>query len=121
MIKMFKNYILNIFIVTIFLISQTVNVNANYSKNEAQKENIAVSIIEQGKRKTVNVAALSMTDVSHEANDVATEGKIEKVVEFIRIGNLGIGVAIGYGVATVSTLLGAVISQIVKLITSSKN
>lgn len=118
MIRIFKNNVLNIFIVVVFFLSQAVSVNANQSKNNDPKESIAVSIMEKGKEKAVNIAALFVTDISHGAkNDVTVEGKIEKVFNPITLGiittegAIALGALTGFSASIFSTAIGWIIGK----------
>ncbi|WP_375622819.1 MULTISPECIES: hypothetical protein [unclassified Bartonella] len=110
MVKIFKNYILSIFIASAFFISQTVNVNANCLKNDIPKEELSVLPMEQvkyAKSNVVSKTAFYVPSVSYQTENGTTgEGKIEKVVEPITI---GIGVlSAGYAIS----LIGSIISWI---------
>ncbi|WP_455481060.1 hypothetical protein V3564_01360 [Bartonella sp. B12(2025)] len=119
MIKIFKIYVLNTFIVIVFFLSQIVNVNANYLKNNSQSNNISFSVMEQGRKKTVNMSAY-VPGLIHEAeNKAVTEGKIEKVLEPVTLGTFGLGVFIGYASSATGMLIGLIVGKIVKLIKSS--
>ncbi|GAA4660343.1 hypothetical protein [Bartonella pachyuromydis] len=118
MIKIFKNNLLNIFIVVAFFLSQVVNVHANHLNIDHQKENIAVSVIEQGKQKAINIATLFVPNAFHETkNDVAAEGKIEKVLGsytlgiFTEAGALGFGFATGFIMSVLSAIIGWAIGK----------
>ncbi|WP_330169537.1 hypothetical protein [Bartonella grahamii] len=90
MVKIFKNYILSIFIASTFFISQTVNVNANYLKNDTPKEELSVFPIEQvkyAKSDVVSTTAFYVPSVNYQTESGTTgEGKVEKVVEVMTIG-----------------------------------
>ncbi|WP_039760268.1 hypothetical protein [Bartonella queenslandensis] len=120
MTKGLKTYILNIFIAISFLLSQVINVHANHLKNDAQWETI--SLIEQGKKNAVNIAALYVQNVqnfTYGAKNVSTiEGKVEKVFEpitlgfFSTIGALGFGFLTGSVMAIFSGIIGWAIGKI---------
>lgn len=113
MTKMFKKHVLNIFIMIVFFLSQIVNVNANYLKNNSQKENISISLKKQGNKKAISMATLYVPDLNYGVENKATiEGKIEKVLEPITLGTFGVGVAIGYAATAVGILLGWIINLI---------
>ncbi|EJF81991.1 hypothetical protein [Bartonella doshiae] len=119
MTKAFKNHVLSIFTFTFFL-SQIVNVNANYLRNISQQENSTISVIEKENNKAINMATLYASDFIYGVgNETTSEGKIEKVVEPVRIGNFGFGMAIGYGTQVLGMLLGWIIAKIAILIKSS--
>ncbi|PIT69500.1 hypothetical protein [Bartonella tribocorum] len=90
MIKLFKNYGLNVFIASTFFISQTVNVNANYLINEAPKEKFSVSLMKQVKNAKSDVVFTTFSyvpSISYQTeNEITDKGKIEKVIEPISIG-----------------------------------
>ncbi|MET3559752.1 hypothetical protein ABID39_000429 [Bartonella japonica] len=98
MIKIFKNYMLNLLVVTTFIFSQAVSANANYS---SQKENISDYVTPQVENTTsiaTNATAFYVPAVNHTAESSdASEGKVEKVVEPVTIG-LGILFA-GYAIS----------------------
>ncbi|WP_208440828.1 hypothetical protein [Bartonella raoultii] len=99
MIKVLTSYVLNIFIVIAFLLSQVINVHANHLKNEAQWETVA--FMEQGKKRTINIAALYVPNFTYEAkSESAIEGKFEKVFEPITLGLLSTAGALGFGFLT---------------------
>ncbi|PIT69502.1 hypothetical protein [Bartonella tribocorum] len=99
MIKKLKNYVLNIIVAVAFLFSQVVNVHAHHWKNDAQVETI--SLLEQGKKKAVSIAALYVPNFTHEAkNESALEGKVEKVFEPITLGVFSTTGALGFGFLT---------------------
>ncbi|WP_273719001.1 MULTISPECIES: hypothetical protein [Bartonella] len=117
MIKGLKTYVLNIFIAVAFLLSQIINVHANQFKNDAQWE--TVSLIEQGKKRAVNMAALYVPSFTHGAkNESAIEGKVEKVFEpitlgfFSTVGALGFGFLTGSVMAIFSGIIGWAIGKI---------
>ncbi|PIT69499.1 hypothetical protein [Bartonella tribocorum] len=90
MMKIFKNYVLSVFISSTFFISQTVNVNANYLINEAQKEKISVSLMKQVKNAKSDVVFTTFSyvpSISYQTeNEITGEGKFEKVIEPMSIG-----------------------------------
>ncbi|WP_375622297.1 MULTISPECIES: hypothetical protein [unclassified Bartonella] len=115
MTKVFKNYILNIFIAIAFLFSQIVNANANHLNNSFQKENVSVSVIE----KATNMATLYISNLNYGVGNEATvEGKVEKVLEPITLGAFGISILAGYGIGTIGIILAWPVGQIQKLISS---
>ncbi|WP_455477313.1 hypothetical protein [Bartonella sp. B41] len=111
---MLKNYVLNVFIVFAFFLSQIVNVQANYASNKLQKENFYVSATEHKINKTVSMDALYVSNFLDQGTE--NEGKIEKVVEPITIGALGLGTLTGYVTSVVGMVIGALIGKIIKLI-----
>ncbi|VEJ45030.1 hypothetical protein [Bartonella vinsonii] len=108
MIKVFKNYVLNTFVVATFFLSQIVSAHANYLKNSSQKEDVTDYVLEQ-------VATVTSTAVSTTApyvpavsygtiNGASAEGKVEKVVEPM---TLGVGLLFaGYAISFVSSIIG---------------
>ncbi|WP_273756542.1 hypothetical protein [Bartonella sp. MM73XJBT] len=102
MIKIVKNNLLSVFIAAAFFLSHVVNTHANHFKSDHQRENIAVAVMEQGKKKAVNIASLFYApNAFHETkNEVAFEGKIEKVFEPITLGFLTTTGALGVGFVT---------------------
>ncbi|KEC55378.1 hypothetical protein [Bartonella koehlerae] len=116
MVKVFKNHVFRVFIATFFSLSQIVSVSAhaNPFRNSPQQENISVYIMEQEKKKAINMAAFYIPSFTYEAkNESALEGKVEKVVEPITIGIFGIGMAIGYATTAVGLLFGWIINLII--------
>ncbi|MBB5073531.1 hypothetical protein HNQ69_000652 [Bartonella callosciuri] len=119
--ELLKNHMLRIFIMAAFFLSQVVNANANHLKNDPQHENIPVSVMEQGKKKTINIAAFYVPDINHGAGNEATiEGKIEKVFEpitlgiFTTVGSLGFGFLTGFVMSIFSAVIGWAISAVKK-------
>ncbi|MET3589367.1 hypothetical protein ABID23_000444 [Bartonella silvatica] len=113
MINTFKSYKLNIFMVIAFFLSQVVNVNASYLKNNIQEKNISDYVIEKN-------IPFHISDFNYKTkNEAITEGKVEKVAEFVTIGNFGMGMLIGYATTIVGMLLGWIITKIVALTKSS--
>ncbi|WP_375620660.1 MULTISPECIES: hypothetical protein [unclassified Bartonella] len=117
MIKVLKTYVLNIFIAVAFLLSQVINVHANHLKNDTQWE--TVSLIEQGKKKAIDIAALYVPSFTHRAkSESAFEGKFEKVFEpitlgvFSTVGALGFGFLTGSVMAIFSGIIGWAIGKI---------
>lgn len=118
MIKIFKNNLLNVFIAAVFFLSHVVNTHANHLKNNHQRENIAVSVMEKGKQKAINIATLFVPNAFHETkNDVAVEGKIEKVFEpitlgvFTETGALVFGFVTGFIMSVLSAIIGWAIGK----------
>lgn len=112
MTKVFKNYILNIFIVTVFFLSQIINVHANDLKTISQKEDIAHCVME--KNKATRIVAGNFLDSNQKTNNITiSEGKIEKIAELVTIGTFGVGMALGYVSSTVGLFLGWIINKIV--------
>lgn len=115
---MFKNHVLTIYIAVAFSLTQVVNVNANNVRNASQQESIPVSIIEQGKKKAISMAALYVPSLSYRTeNEALIEGKIEKVFEpitlgfFTTIGALGFGIFTGTFMGIITGILGWAISK----------
>ncbi|CAF25869.1 hypothetical protein [Bartonella quintana] len=118
--KLLKNYGLSILIASAFSLSQVANVHATHLRNSPQTVNTSVSVIEQGKKQAINMAALYVPSLNHEAeNEAAFEGKVEKVAESITLGNFGIGMLAGYGTGTISIFLGWIVSKIIAAIKGS--
>ncbi|WP_375650420.1 hypothetical protein [Bartonella sp. OT172YNZD] len=111
MIKVFKNYMLNIFIVIAFSLAQVVNVNANHSSNNLQRED--ASVISQVKEKVTHIASLYVPNLSYEAkNGTTVEGRVEKVAETVIIGDFGLSFLIGYLAPLVCFVIAAIINYI---------
>ncbi|WP_375663368.1 hypothetical protein [Bartonella sp. CL63NXGY] len=114
MIKLFKNHILSIFIMSAFSLSQVVNVHANSLQNSTHRENISVSTIEQKRKAAVHTVSLYRPSLNLGVdNETTIEGKFEKVVEPLTIGNFGMGMALGYASSTIGMFLGWIISKII--------
>ncbi|WP_375619758.1 MULTISPECIES: hypothetical protein [unclassified Bartonella] len=107
MVRIFKNYILSIFIASAFFISQTVNVNANYLKNDTQKEEFSVFPMEQVKYAESNIVsttAFYVPSVNYQTeNGTIGKGKIEKVLEPMTIG-VGLLFA-GYAISFIGSII----------------
>ncbi|EJF82511.1 hypothetical protein [Bartonella rattimassiliensis] len=107
MVTIFKNYILSIFIVSTFFLSQTVNVNANYWKNDSSKEESSISLMGQtkfAKADTVSTTTFYVPSVSNQTkNETTFEGKVEKVVEPLTIG-MGLLVS-GYAISIIGSII----------------
>lgn len=117
MIKILKSYVLNIFIVAAFLLSQVINVHANHLKNDASWE--AVSLMEQEKKEAINIAAFYVPNFTYGVkSESAIEGKVEKVFEpitlgvFSTVGALGFGFLTGTVMAIFSGIIGWAIGKI---------
>ncbi|WP_375703340.1 hypothetical protein [Bartonella sp. AD13SXNS] len=107
MVKIFKSYVLSIFITSAFFLSQTINVNANYLKKEAPKEECSVVLMEQVKNvksDAVSMTAFHVPSVSYRTENGTTfEGKVEKVVEPMTIG-MGLLFA-GYAMSFIGSII----------------
>ncbi|WP_375616030.1 hypothetical protein [Bartonella sp. AP58NXGY] len=107
MVKIFKSYVLSIFITSAFFLSQTINVNANYLKKEAPKEECSVALMEQVKNvksDAVSMTAFHVPSVSYGTENGTTfEGKVEKVVEPMTIG-MGLLFA-GYAMSFIGSII----------------
>ncbi|EJF98994.1 hypothetical protein MEI_00161 [Bartonella vinsonii subsp. arupensis Pm136co] len=108
MVKLFKNYVLNIFIVSAFFLSQVASVNANYLKNSSQHDDVTNCALEQVATvtsTTVSTTASYVPAVSYGTiNGASIEGKVEKVVEPM---TLGVGLLFaGYAISFVSSIIG---------------
>ncbi|KEC55377.1 hypothetical protein [Bartonella koehlerae] len=113
MIKVFKNHVFRVFIAVFFSLSQIINAHANHLRNSPQQENISVSVMEQGKKKVINMATFYVPSFTYEAkNEPALEGKIEKVFEpitlgiFTTVGALSFGFLIGSIMGMFTGILG---------------
>ncbi len=114
MIKLFKNYMLSIFIISVFYISQTVSVHANYLQNNIHRENSFISLTEQNRKDAISTVFLYTQNLNRGMkNEITIEGKFEKVVEPLTLGTFGIGMALGYVSSTVGMFLGWIISKII--------
>ncbi|PIT69409.1 hypothetical protein [Bartonella tribocorum] len=119
MIKSFKNYMLSIVIMSAFSLSQVISVHANYLQNSAHRESIFVSVIKQKQQGAAHLVSLYIQNLNCDVeNETTIEGKFEKVAEFVRIGNFGIGTVIGYTSSVVGMFLGWIISKIISHIKS---
>ncbi|EJF82510.1 hypothetical protein [Bartonella rattimassiliensis] len=114
MIKLFKNHMLGIFIMSAFSLSQVVSVHANYLQNNTLSENTVISAIKQKRKDAIDIIALYAPNLNHDVeNEITIEGKVEKVVEPLTLGTFGIGIAIGYASSMVGMFLGWIISKII--------
>ncbi|EJF75285.1 hypothetical protein HWV54_05700 [Bartonella alsatica] len=115
MIKVFKNYVFNIFIASVFFLSQSVNVNANYLKNVPQRENMSVSLMETDRKKEISIAAFYVPS----SNCLVENGKVVKVFEpitltlglFNTVGALGFGFLTGTIMGLFTRILGWLIGE----------
>ncbi|WP_273787918.1 MULTISPECIES: hypothetical protein [Bartonella] len=114
MIKLLKNHMLSIFIMSAFFLSQVVNVHANYLQNNTHRENIFVSAIEQKRQDAVHTVSLYSPILNLGVdNETTIEGKFEKVVEPLTLGTFGVGMALGYASSTIGMFLGWIIGKII--------
>ncbi|WP_208440830.1 hypothetical protein [Bartonella raoultii] len=108
MVKIFKKYILSVFIVSTFFISQTVNVNANYLENTTTKEELSIPLMKQtkyAKYDTVSTVAFYVPSVSYQTeNGTLSEGKVEKVLEPMTV-ILGL-LSVGYAMSFIGSIIG---------------
>ncbi|CDO46449.1 hypothetical protein AT246_01055 [Bartonella henselae] len=105
MVKVLKNQVFSIFIATFFSLSQIISTHASPLRNSPQQENISVSVMEQGKKIAINMAAFYMPNFTYEAkNENAHEGKIEKVFEPITLGIFTTVGALAFGFLTGSIM-----------------
>ncbi|WP_336294752.1 hypothetical protein [Bartonella sp. CB169] len=108
MVKIFKVYVLNIFIAAAFFLSQTFGANANHLKSTPKKENVADYIMKHAGNtisQTVGVDSSHVQALSYETkNEAAVEEKIEEVVEPLTIG-VGLAIA-GYVFSLIGTVIG---------------
>ncbi|WP_455479705.1 hypothetical protein V4B17_01225 [Bartonella sp. B23] len=122
MVKIFKNYVLGIFIAYAFFISQIVNVNANYLRNGHQKEDTFVFLMEQAgnaESQAINMTALYASTLDYEMeNGAIIEGTVERVVEPITIGT-GLLIA-GHVVNLISAIIGWV-KEILSMVKQSRS
>ncbi|BBL53633.1 hypothetical protein MF1_08910 [Bartonella quintana] len=102
--KLLKNYGLSILIASAFSLSQVANVHATHLRNSPQTVNTSVSVIEQGKKQAINMAALYVPSLNHGAeNETDFAGKVEKVLEPLTI-TMGVA-AVGYAISIIGTLI----------------
>ncbi|QEE08980.1 cytochrome c-type biogenesis protein DsbD, protein-disulfide reductase [Bartonella kosoyi] len=114
MIKIFKNHMLSIFIMSAFSLSQVVDGHANYLQNSTHRENSFVSTIKQKRKDAIHTVSLYTPSLNGDVeNETAIEGKFEKVIEPVTIGTFGIGMALGYASSTIGMFIGWIISKIV--------
>ncbi|WP_175869485.1 hypothetical protein [Bartonella gabonensis] len=110
MVKIFKNYVLSVFIVSTFFLSQTVNVNANYLENTPPKEEFSLPLMGQvknAKADIVSTATFYAPSVSYQTeNGTISEGKVEKVVDPITVG-MGLLFSV-YAMNFIGTLVGGI-------------
>ncbi|AGF75492.1 hypothetical protein [Bartonella vinsonii] len=108
MVKLFKNYMLNMFIVASFFISQIASAHANYLKNSSQNDDVTDCVLEQVATATstaVKTTTSYVPTISYGTiNEANIEGKVEKVLDPMTIG-LGF-MFIGYGLSIVSSIIG---------------
>ncbi|WP_455466510.1 hypothetical protein [Bartonella sp. B39] len=120
MTRVFKNYVLNIFIVIVFFLSQVMSINANHLRNSHKKEEVAGFLMKQAGNtisKAVTMTALHDSTFGYEVeNGIPTEGKIEKVVEPVTLSLFGVGVLTGYAASAAGMLLGWIIGKIVEAV-----
>ncbi|WP_208435151.1 hypothetical protein [Bartonella phoceensis] len=107
MFKVFKNYLLSIFVALVFSFSHVVHVHANYFRNVSQKGGVSISIIGNEKGKAGNTDGFRIPAVSYEAK---VEGKVENVVEVVTVA-LGL-LAISY----VLNIIGSVLEWVKDLV-----
>ncbi|KEC55379.1 hypothetical protein [Bartonella koehlerae] len=106
--KVLRNQLLSIVTVSVFFLSQVANVHANYLENNSQAA-APISVVEQGNKKTINMTAFYIPSLNHGTeNEIAFEGKVEKVVDII---TLGVGImSAGYIISTVINWIAQIIS-----------
>ncbi|MGF7156832.1 hypothetical protein [Bartonella heixiaziensis] len=107
MVKVFKKYTLNIFIVSAFFLSQIVSVHANYLRSNFQKEDAdcVMKQVANVTSKAVATTTLYVPEINYGAkNGTPIEGKIEKVADPITIG-MGFMFA-GYAISFISSIIG---------------
>ncbi|WP_273754742.1 MULTISPECIES: hypothetical protein [unclassified Bartonella] len=107
MVKLFKNYVLSVFIASTFFLSQTINVNANYLENTPPKEELSIPLIAQvknAKSDAVSTTAFYAPSVSYQTqNGTVGEGKVEKVLEPMTVG-MGLLFA-GYAMSFIGSII----------------
>ncbi|WP_375611138.1 MULTISPECIES: hypothetical protein [unclassified Bartonella] len=114
MINFFNNNMLIISMISVFYISQTVSVHANYLQNNIHRENIFISVTEQNRKDAISTIALYTQNLNRcMENEITVEGKFEKVVEPLTLGAFGMGMALGYASSTIGMFLGWLISKII--------
>ncbi|UNF29459.1 hypothetical protein MNL13_01385 [Bartonella krasnovii] len=90
MVKIFKSYVLSVFIASTFFLSQTINVNANYLENTPSKEELSIPLMAQVKNEksdTISTTAFHASFVSYQTENMTPlEGKVEKVFAPMTIG-----------------------------------
>ncbi|WP_375673416.1 hypothetical protein [Bartonella sp. TS82HLJMH] len=97
-----------------FSLLQVVNAHANYLQNNAYRENIFVSAIEQKKQDAVHTVSLYSPILNLGVdNETTIEEKFEKVVEPLTLGTFGVGMALGYASSTIGMFLGWIIGKII--------
>ncbi|ETS07845.1 hypothetical protein [Bartonella henselae] len=106
--KVLRNQLLSILTISVFFLSQVANVHANHLENNSQPV-APISVVEQGNKETINMAAFYIPSLNHGTeNEVAFEGKVEKVVDII---TLGVGLmSAGYIISTVINWISQIIS-----------
>ncbi|WP_208435149.1 hypothetical protein [Bartonella phoceensis] len=118
MVKIFKNNVLNIFILVAFFLSQVVSVHANYLRSNHQPDSF-VSVMEEEKNNAINMVTFHLPDFTHEAkNENALEEKFEKVVFepitlglFTTVGAFSFGALTGSVMAIFSAIIGWAIGK----------
>lgn len=107
MVKIFKNHLLSVFIASTFLISQTVNVNANYLENTTPKEELSIPLMKQikyAKSDAISTTAFYVPSVNYQTENGTTfQGKVEKVLEPMTVG-VGLLFA-GYAVSFIGSII----------------
>ncbi|WP_139412929.1 hypothetical protein [Bartonella mastomydis] len=108
MVKIFKNYVLSVFIASTFFLSQTVNVNANYLENTPPKEELSIPLKQQikyAKSEEVFTTAFYAPSVNYQTENGTTfEGKVEKVLEPMTVG-MGL-LLTGYAISFIGSIIG---------------
>ncbi|WP_375661884.1 MULTISPECIES: hypothetical protein [unclassified Bartonella] len=119
MTKVFKNYVLNIFIVIAFSLVQVVNVNASHLSNTPQKKDISLFVMKQGKKEAMRMDTLYVQNLNYGVgNEAPIEGKIENVFfEPITIGTFTMTGSFIFGLLSGAfmSLFGGIIGIIVGL------
>ncbi len=120
MVKIFKNHILNIFVLVAFFLSQITSVNANPLRKNHQPENIFISVMEQGKKPAINMVTLYVPSFIYKTkNEAVLEEKFEKIVFkpitlgfFTTVGALSFGFLTGSIMSILSAIIGWGIGKI---------
>ncbi|WP_246054682.1 hypothetical protein [Bartonella massiliensis] len=100
--------------ISTFSLSQVANVHASYWQESTHRENIFVSAIEQKRKDAVHLVSLYTPNINRSVgNEITLEGNFEKVVESLRLGNFGLGMALGYASHAVGMLLGWMIFKMI--------
>ncbi|WP_019223471.1 hypothetical protein [Bartonella rattaustraliani] len=108
MVKIFKDYTINLLVASTFFLSQAVNAHANYTSPTKEIVDSVITQVESAASTAMNTAAYYIPTLNHGAEKGATaEGKVVKVVEpfTIGMGFLFFGFAIKFVVDLVSGIV----------------